>query len=136
MIRIRYQIDIGISSNYSEERDIGRGHIEVINDNQNDGGAWKMTLTSGATNVLAQTGNLSAINMIIIRTSVSDPTQLAGNVLVQLNSLSGPQVTIQPMATYNPKEGMFAITTNGVSAIYLSNPSAVSMDCTIYAAGD
>ena len=133
-IRVRYHVDVAISSNPSEQNDLGNVHVDQLTDTQFEGGSWKTTLANGATDVLLNMGNLASANFVVLRTNVKDPTQgPPGNIVITKNSPSGEPWTIAPLG--NCLEGNFLTSTTGITAIYASNPGSVIMEVTLMAAG-
>lgn len=133
-VRIRYRVEVVISSSSAEEKDLGNLKYEVVNDEQNEGGTWKTTLAAAAVNTQLQLGNVASAKFVMIRTASKDPTLSPVPVFVRLNSPSGEQIEVTPVGA--AKEGIQVLTSGGITALYASNPGSVAMDVIVAAAGD
>lgn len=132
-VRIRYKIEVAISSTDAEERDLANGKYEVVADTEGEGGAWKLTLPSLAVDVPINLPTLAAPSFIAIRATAKDPTNLPVPVGIK-KTLGGEENVIAPLG--DQREGHFVLTTDGVATLYASNPGAVDMELTVFVAGD
>jgi len=133
-VRIRYKIEISISSTPAEERDLGNVKYEIVTDKQGEGGGWKTLVAAGATDVQIPLDSIADVRFLALRTTVKDPNQTPSDIIVKFNSAMGEAHTIVPLQDI--KEGHFLISTEGITSLYASNPGAVDMEMTILAAGD
>lgn len=136
MPRIRYKLQISLSSTSAEEKDLGNGAFEVIEDGIGEVGAWKTTLAGLSSDVQIPLNNIATGRLLIIRTTSKDPTLDCPSITIKRNSSGGEALPIVPLATTKPKEGLFLMTTTGLTALYASNPASNTVEITIFAAGD
>jgi len=134
--RTRYRVAVAISSNPdNEERDLGNTVAEVVNDGMNDGGTWQNVLAPNATDVLVQLTQVSTARFIYVRAFANDPNQNPVAITLKKNGIGGEPWTVEPLT--GSKEAQFLTSTNGITALYLSNPSpTVAMRVIIVMAGD
>ncbi len=134
--RTRYRVAVAISSNPdNEERDLGNTVSEVVNDALGDGGTWQNVLPANATDVPVQLTQVSTARFVYLRAFANDPNQNPGPITLKKNSVGGESWTVEPLP--NAKEAQFLISTNGITGLYLSNPSStVAMRVIIVMAGD
>lgn len=134
--RTRYRVAVAISSNPdNEERDLGNTVSEVVNDALGDGGTWQNVLAANATDVPVQLTQVTTARFVYLRAFANDPNQNPGPITLKKNSIGGEAWTVEPLP--NSKEAQFLISTNGITALYLSNPSStVAMRVIIVMAGD
>ncbi len=132
-VRVRYNITAAVSSTIAEERDLGNVNWSVVTDVEAKGGTWKTTLPSGTADLLLQIDNVATIQMLLIRTTPTDPTTLPNGVSFKRNSSVAESILILPLG--DSKEGHFLISTDSLTSIYISNAGPVSMDVVLTVAG-
>ena len=134
--RTRYRVAVAISSNPdNEERDLGNTVAEVVNDGLVDGGTWQNVLAPNATDVLVQLTQVSNARFVYVRAFANDPNQNPVAITLKKNGIGGEAWTVAPLT--GAKEAQFLISTDGVTALYLSNPSpSVAMRVIIVMSGD
>lgn len=134
--RTRYRVAVAISSNPdNEERDLGNTVAEVVNDKLGDGGTWQCTLAPSATDVLVQLTQVATARFLYLRAFANDPNQNPVAITLKKNSTGGEAWTVEPLP--EAKEAQFLVSTNGITALYLTNPSStVAMRVVIVMAGD
>jgi hypothetical protein len=134
--RTRYRVAVAISSNPdNEERDLGNTLSEVVNDSLGDGGTWQNVLPANATDVPVQLTQVTSARFIYVRAFPNDPNTNPVAITLKKNAIGGEAWTVAPLP--NAKEAQFMTTTDGVTALYLSNPSpTVAMRVIIVMAGD
>lgn len=133
-VRVRYKVEVSVSSTTAEEKDLGNVKYEVVDDAQGEGGTWKTVLAAASSNVQIQLDNIATARFLLFKTNAKDPTQAPGIVQIKKNSTGGEIMEIKPLGTN--KEGHFLMSTDSITAIYASNPGAVVMELTVIACGD
>lgn len=133
-VRTRYALKAAISSTSAEDKDLGNVSYEVVNDDQGEGGSWKIKLDAGAVDERLYFPNVSSATFVLIRTTPNDPNDDPGTVNIRLNSVTGEEIPITPLQ--DSKEGLFVLTTSAVTELYASVPGGVAMDVTLTLAGD
>lgn len=133
MVRLRYDVEVGISSSTAEQKDLGNPKYEVYTDDFDESSSARVVLAAAASDVAIPLGVISDGAFLMVRTAVKNPSQLAGNVTAKLNGTGTDAITIAP---YNSKEGLFMLTTTGLTSLHLSNPGSVEMIATVYCVGD
>jgi len=133
-VRVRYKLDVAISSTPAEERDLGNGKFEIVVDSQSEGGSWKTTVLAGATDQQIQLPNVAVAKLIAIRTNPKNPNDVPVNLTFKRTSPAGEAIVVAPLAT--SKEGYLFLTTDSLTALYCTNAGTISMEVTVYVAGD
>lgn len=133
-VRIRYKVEVSISSSSSEEKDLGNIKWEVVSDKVGEGGGWKTLLAAGATDVQIPLDSITEINFLAIRTTAKNPNDTLPGILIRLNSNTGEQRTILPVG--DCRQGHFLVSTENVISLFASNPGAVDVELTLAVAGD
>lgn len=135
-IRVRYRIELAISSTDAEERDLGDVKIEVVDDTQGDGGVRKFKIPAGTTDFAISMGDISTATVVFLKTQPVDPNNTLPEVRIRKTAPpGGEEISINPLGT--SKEAHFLLITAGVSEIYVTNTSAsVDVYLTVGLAGD
>jgi len=133
-VRLRYTIQVGVSSTTAEENDLGNPKYEVVTDIEGKGGTWKTTVPTMTTDVLLAMGNITTAQFVVIRTSPNDPNDPAITVSIKKNSTGGEATPIVPVG--DSVEGIYVISTDSLTALYATNASAYDVDLTVTVVGD
>lgn len=133
-VRVRYKLDVSVSSTSAEEKDLGNGKFEIVVDSQNEGGSWKTVVLGGTTDQQLYLPNVASARMLLIRTTPKNPNDVPENLTFKKGSTLGEAIVVAPLAT--SKEGYFFLTTNTLTALYCTNAGTVAMEVTLYVAGD
>lgn len=134
-VRVRYSVKVQISSDpATEEKDLGNLSYEVCCDELGEGGVRKFVLAAGASDVALNLGNISSASFIALRTTAHDPTVDPVAITIKKNAIGGEAITVQPLP--ETAEGHLLLASTGITALYASNPGAVSMDIILATAGD
>jgi hypothetical protein len=134
-VRLRFKVEVAVSSTPAEERDLGNGKFEVVVDSQNEGGAWKTTLAGAAVDVPIQLPNVASAKFIAVRTNPKNPNDPAANVTFKKGTIAGEAIVVAPLST--SKEGYLLFTTDTLTALFATNGSAtVAMEISVFVAGD
>ena len=133
-IRVRYSIKTRLSSDPTNETyDLGNLNIEVVDDQQEEGGTRSTTLAAGAVDDPIDMCGIADVKFLHIKTTPVDPLDDPAEVRLKLNGGS-EEISIFPLGT--SKEGHFLITAASVTSVTASNPGVVDMKVTVAAAGD
>lgn len=132
-VRLRYKIDVAVSSTEAEDRDLGNGSYEVVNDYEGEGGSWKTNLASGVTDEQIVLPNIADAKFLMVRITPKDPNADPAQVDLKLNDVGNTAIPVVARAN---KEGHFLLSTTGLTALYASNGGSVDMSLTVFAAGD
>jgi hypothetical protein len=133
-VRVRYQVTLSISSTSAEERDLGNVKWEIVTDKQGEGGSWKTLLEAGVTDVQIPMDSIADVRLIAIRTNAKDPNQLPNEIRIRRNLIGAEELPVVPLS--DAKEGHFLLSTEGLTALFASNPGSVDMEITLLAVGD
>jgi hypothetical protein len=133
-VRTRYKVEVSISSTASEEKDLGNVRWEIVTDKQGEGGGWKTLLAAGAVDIQLPLDSIATVRLLVIRTNAKDPNQNPADILIRRNLVGAEQILIKPLT--DSKEGHFLISTDGLTALFASNPGTVAMELTLLVAGD
>ena len=134
-VRLRYKLDIAVSSNSNEDKDLGHPVSEVVVDSQGEGGVFKTTLPASATDQEIKLDNIADAKFLALRVATVSAQDTLPTISVKRNAVGGEAVDIAPLS--GASEAHFLITTTGLTALYATNPDAsVSVELTVVMAGD
>ena len=133
-VRIRYKMEVGISSTSAEDKDLGNGIYEAVTDDFGEGGVRKFTLAASTTDLALDVGNVATARFVAIRSNAKDPTQNPVEITVKRNTVGNEAIPVTPMDS--TKEGHFLLSTSGLTALFASNAGAVDMELTVFLSGD
>jgi len=132
-MRIRYEINLGISSSTAEERDLGNQSPSATVDTSREGGAMRFRIPAGALLVNVHHPAVASGSFVYLRALPTDPTQNPVELQLRKNSTTGE---VWPLAPIDGREAHFLASTSGLTALYVSNPGAVDMDVIAAVCGD
>lgn len=132
-VRLRYRVEVAVSSTEAEDRDLGNGKYEVVNDYEGEGGGWKTNLAVGATDLQIELPNIADAKFLMVRITPTDPNDDPSQVDLMLNSTGSTPI---PVVARSNKEGHFLLSTTGLTALYATNAGSTAMSLTVFAAGD
>lgn len=133
-VRVRYKLEVAISSTTAEEKDLGNVKWEVVTDGIGEGGGWKTTLAAAAADIQIPLDSIAAAKFLVVRTNAKDPLNTPGTINIRRNTVMGEEIAIVPLPS--SAEGHFLLSTTGLTALYASNPGTVDMELTILVGGD
>lgn len=126
-IRIKFVLDVSLSENSAGGKDLGSTPSWTgTNDNMDDGGTFRRRFAGSSTDVLVDLNGLSTGRFIAIKTTQT--------ITIKKNATSGEAWTIQALGT-GATDGIMIITTNGVTALYISVPGTTAAEVTFSLAG-
>ena len=126
-IRVKFELDLQISENSTGQKELGKtAPWSGTNDQQDNGGTWRQRLDAGATDVLVDLNGLVTGHLIAIKSDQE--------ITVKKNSAVGEAWTISPLGT-GATEGIFVITPDGVTSLYVSNAGSLDAEVTFSIAG-
>ena len=134
-MRLRLRVQAFVSTSTAEENDVANVDRGLVSDDFQEGGAVRVRVAGGATNLAVTLPSVASAGFVLIRTEAVDDTLAPVALEVKLNDPSADAITITPAGT--DRRGFFLVTTEGVSAIYLTNPSpTVAMYAHVVSVGD
>ena len=133
-LRIRTRVQVSLSSSEQEERDLGYPWLDVVNDVLTEGGSQKTYVPVGATNVSLPLGGVAEVKYLYIRTNARDPNETPVTLTFRKNSTGGEAIDVVPMGSSG--KGILLLSTQGITALYVTNAGAVNMDVLYSVAGD
>jgi len=126
-IRVKFEIDLQVSENAQGQKELGKtAPWTGTNDQMDNGGTWRQRIDAGDTDVLVDINGLANARMIAIKSSEE--------ISVKKNSAGGEAWTITPLGT-GATDGVFVVTTDGVTALYLTNAGSLDADVTFSVVG-
>jgi tRNA G26 N,N-dimethylase Trm1 len=133
-VRIRYKLEVSVSSTTAEDKDLGNHSYLVIADGATEGGSRKVRLAAGATDVEISMNEIATAKLIAIRTNAVNANSTPGTIELKKNAIGGEVIEIVPMT--GASEGHMLLSTDSVTALYASNPGSVDMEFTLILVGD
>ncbi len=133
-VRVRYKLEVYVSSTTAEEKDLGNHSYLVISDGAADGGSRKVTLAAGATDVLVSMNQISTAKLIAIKTNTVSPNDTLPTIEIKKNTVGNEVTEIVPLS--GATQAHMLLSTDSVTALYASNPGSVAVELTVIIAGD
>jgi hypothetical protein len=126
-IRVKFDIDLQLSESSQGQKELGKSPPwSGINDQQDNGGTWRQRIDAGDTDILVDLNGLANGRLIAIKTDQE--------ISVKKNSAGGEAWTIRPLGT-GALDGIFMITTDGITSLYLTNAGSLDAEVTFSIAG-
>lgn len=134
-LRVRFDLLVRLGSAAgSEECDLGKLQLAEVIDSQNEGGTFQTIVAGNAVDVPLQLTGIATARVIAIRVQPVDPTLALGDVNLKKNGIGGEAWLLRPASGL--KESFFCVTTDGITALYVSNLGANAVKVTVAVAGD
>jgi hypothetical protein len=126
-VRVTFEVLVQISENSQEFKELGktapwRGTCDLLD----EGGTWRQKIVAGATDVLIDLNGLANGRLLGIKTNQT--------ITIKKNAAVGEPWTIRPLGT-GALDGVFYVTTDGITSLYLSNAGSLDAEVTITLAG-
>ena len=126
-IRVKFEVDLQLSESPQGMKELGKTPPwSGTNDQQDNGGTWRQRIDAGATDVLVDLNGLANGRLIAIKSNQE--------ISVKKNADTGEAWTIKPLGT-GALDGVFMITTDGVTSLYVSNAGSIDAEVTFSVAG-
>ena len=126
-IRVKFKVDLSLSETTAEGKELGlTAPWSGTNDLQDDGGTWRRKVVAGAIDVLIDLNGLANGRLIAIKSNKE--------ITVKKNATTGEAWTIRPLGT-GALDGVMVITTDGVTALYVTNAGTADAEVTFLVAG-
>lgn len=126
-IRVKFSVDLQISESSQGQKELGKtAPWAGTNDQQDNGGTWRQRIDAAASDILVDLNGLATGTLIAIKSDQE--------ISVKKNSAGGEPWTIKPLGT-GALDGVFLITTDGVTSLYFSNAGSLDAEVTISVAG-
>ena len=126
-IRVRYDIKVTLSESTSESNELGKTTPWIgVNDQQEDGGTWSQTIPGLTTDLLVDINGLADATFLGIKTD--------REIILKKNAAGGEPWTITPLGI-GAEDGVFIVSTTGVTSLYISNAGAADAKVTFQVAG-
>jgi len=133
-VRVRYSIAGAVSSSPNEEKDLGNLKMEQATDSQADGGSQKNLIPANTADVDITPVQLTTVRMLVIKATPKNPNDAPAVLTLKKDSTGGEPWTLSALS--GTREAYFAVTTDSVTALFVSNTGSVDMEVTVMAAGD
>lgn len=126
-IRVTLEVLVQLSENTQELKELGksppwRGTCDLLD----EGGTWRQRIAAGASNVAIDLNGIATGRLLAIKSNQT--------ITVKKNASGGEPWTIRAMGT-GALDGIFLITTDGITSLYLSNAGSLPAEVTISLAG-
>lgn len=127
-IRVTFEVLLQLSENTTEGKELGKtAPWRGKNDQQDNGGTFLQRIPAGSTDVSIDLNGLSNGTILGIKSSQE--------ISVKKNSALGEAWTIKPLGT-GALDGVFIVTTDGVTSLFVTNAGSLDADVTFAFAGD
>lgn len=134
-VRGRLNLVFSVSSQAQpEDKDLGNLKMELLVDAQDEGGGFKTIVPASSTNVELNFPEVDALRVIAIRTKAKVSTDTAVPLSFKLDDVGKDPFVVAPPD--DGKEGLFVLTTPGVSTIFCTNAGTVAMEVTLVVLAD
>lgn len=135
-MRFRYKVNVSVSNNESEQQDFGKPLVDQVTDTFNEGGSWRTKVAAGATNYPVSLGSLAETKFLLIRTFPVDLNNTPASITIKRNLITNEAIEIAPYPGNDNKEGIFILSTTGITALFATNASAIDVYIWLVAGGD
>lgn len=126
-IRVNFQVDLSLSENTTEAKELGATPPwKGKNDQLEAGGTWRQRVDASTVDLEIDINGLANGRLLAIKTNKA--------ISFKKNSSSGEAWSIRPLGT-GATDGIFLITTDGITSLYLSNAGAEDAEVTFVVAG-
>lgn len=126
-IRVKFDVSLSLSENTLENKELGvTPPWSGTNDQQDDGGTWRQKLIAGATDVLVSLNGLAHGRLIAVKTTQT--------ITIKKNSSGGEAWTIKALGV-GATDGIFVITSDSITSLYVTNAGALDAEVTFSVAG-
>jgi hypothetical protein len=133
-VRVTWEVLFSISSTTADEKDLGNFQQKVRTDANEEGGAWKTIVASAAVDELIQLDNIATARFLVLKINNKGENDPAPEITVKFNNIANTPLTIKPPA--DKKIGMLVVTTDNLTALYVSNAGSYDAELTVAVAGD
>lgn len=126
-IRVKFEISLQLSETAQEGKELGKtppwsGTSDLLD----DGGTWRQKIAAGATDVEIDLNGLSSARLVAMKTN--------REITFKKDSSAGEPWTLRPLGT-GALDGVFMITTDAVTKLYVSNAGSMDAEVTFSLAG-
>jgi len=126
-VRVSFEIDLRVSENTQALSELGKtppwkGKSDVLD----NGGSWRQRILAGATDVAIDLNGLSNGKLVAIKTTQE--------ISIKKNDAGGEAWIISPLGV-GAVEGVFVVTTDAITALYVTNDGALDAEVTFSIAG-
>lgn len=126
-VRVYFEIELSVSEDTLGQNELGKtppwkGKTDVLD----NGGTWRQRVLAGATDVAVDLNGLSNANLVAIKTTQE--------ISIKKNSAGGEEWIIKPLGT-GATDGVFMVTTDGVTSLYISNAGSIDAEVTFSLGG-
>jgi hypothetical protein len=126
-ITVNWNIELSVSETTLENKELGQTSPWQGNNSQlDDGGSFRRKIPAGSTDILVPMVGLSNGRLLGIKTSQT--------IIIKKNSSGGEPWTIRPLGV-GALDGIFLVTTDGITSIYVSNAGSLDANVTFVVGG-
>jgi len=126
-IRVNFNIDLSLSETTLENKELGMTPPwQGTNDQLDDGGTFRRKIVAGATDVAVPLLGLSNGRLLAIKSNQQ--------VSIRRDTVSDVPWIIRPLGV-GAQDGVFVITTDALSTIYISNAGSLDAEVTFSVGG-
>jgi len=133
-VRLTFKLDYSISSTQADEKDLGNVQFQVRTDSFAEGGSWKTVVGQGAADVRFYLDNIAVGRFLALRVSPVAEEHPAPELSIKLNDVGNTPLPLKPPD--DSKVAVFMVTSDSLTALYVSNPGSYDAELTISVAGD
>jgi len=133
-VRLTFEVLFSVSSTQADEKDLGNGEYSVRTDAAEEGGSWKTTVAAAASDLEIRLDNIANVIFLFLKLEPKEETDPIPEVTVKINDVANTPFTLKPPS--DKKTGMMLLTTDGLTALYVSNGGTEDVKLTVVAAGD
>lgn len=127
-IRVKYTIELSLSESTADAKELGQSPPwKGTNDLQDDGGTWRRRIPASTADVEIDINGLANAHLVAIKSNKE--------ITVKKNAATGEPWTVRPLGSSAAPDGIFVVTTDAVTKLYVSNPGAEDAEVTFSVAG-
>jgi hypothetical protein len=126
-IRVKFEVLLQLSETAQEGKELGKtAPWQGTSDLMDDGGTWRQKIAAGAADVEIDLNGLVNGRLIAMKCNKE--------IIFKKDSAAGEAWTLRPLGT-GALDGVFLLTTNAVTKLYVSNAGSLDAEVTFSVAG-
>lgn len=133
-VKLTLTTDLSISSTTADEKDLGNIHKFFTSNAMGEGGSRKILVPGGTTDASIGLCDIATARFLMIITNPKNENDPSQEISIKRNSVGAEAILIKPFDDI--KIGFFALTTDSLTDLFVTNPGSVDVELTIAVAGD
>lgn len=133
-VRVTFEVNLSVSSTSADEKDLANLKNAQVSTAMGEGGSRKITIAAGVTDQEIELTNITTVRLLFLKVQPKNENDPAQEVTIKRNLIGAEEIEIKPLA--DKKIGYLLLTTDDLTALFVTNPGSVDVELTIATAGD